>query len=292
MFFTVSKVAGFFATPSNVVISIGCLGLALLATRRARAGIWLIAASFVALAILGLSPIGNALMIPLEQRFSPWDAARGPPDGIIVLGGAISPDLSFARNEVVLNESAERLTVAAELARRYPNARILFSGGNGELIPGESEAPFASRLLQALAIPRDRILLEDRARNTFENAVYSKQIAQPMPGERWLLVTSAYHLPRAMGVFRKVGFPVEPYPVDWRTRGLEDALRPFATAGDGLRRVDTAVREWVGLAAYWITGRSSELFPGPMPDVHSATHAHTSPAVLACSEAPGQAPAD
>jgi uncharacterized SAM-binding protein YcdF (DUF218 family) len=269
MFFTVSKIAGFFAIPSNVVISIGCLGIALLATRRVRAGIWLIAASFIALAILGLSPVGNALMIPLEQRFPPWDAARGPPDGIIVLGGAISPDVSMARNEVVLNEAAERMTVAAELARRYPNARILFSGGRGELLPGASEAPFAFRLLQTFAIPRDRILLEDRSRNTFENAVYSKQIARPMPGERWLLVTSAYHLPRAIGVFRKVGFPVEPYPVDWRTRGTEDALRPFATVGDGLRRVDTAVREWVGLAVYWITGRSPELFPGPVPDVHS-----------------------
>jgi uncharacterized SAM-binding protein YcdF (DUF218 family) len=76
-------------------------------------------------------------------------------------------------------------------------------------------------------------------------------------------VTSAYHLPRAVGAFRKAGFPVEPYPVDWRTRGTKDALRPFASVGDGLRRVDTAVREWVGLVAYWMTGRSSELFPAP-----------------------------
>jgi uncharacterized SAM-binding protein YcdF (DUF218 family) len=263
MFFTASKVLGFFAIPSNLVISIGCLGLLLLATRRARAGARLMAASFVALALLGLSPIGNTLLIPLEQRFPPWDAARGPPDGIIVLGGAISPDVSVTRNEVVLNEAAERLTIVAELARRYPNARILLSGGSGELVPGPSEAPFALRLLESFAIPRARILLEDRSRNTIENAVYSKQLAQPMPGERWLLVTSAYHLPRAMGVFRKVGFAVEPYPVDWRTRGNEDALRPFGSVGDGLRRVDTAVREWVGLAVYWITGRSSELFPGP-----------------------------
>jgi uncharacterized SAM-binding protein YcdF (DUF218 family) len=269
MFFTVSKILGFFANPSDLVISIGFFGFVLLATRWARAGKWLIAACFVALAILGLSPIGNTLMVLLEQRFPPWDASRGPPDGIVVLGGAISPDASAARNEVVLNEAAERLTVVAELARRYPNARILFSGGSGELIPGESEAPFALRLLESFAIARDRILLEDRARNTVENAIYSKQMAQPMPGERWLLVTSAYHMPRAIGVFRKVGFPVEPYPVDWRTRGMQDALRPFASVGDGLRRVDTAVREWAGLAVYWITGRSSELFPGPLSDVHS-----------------------
>jgi uncharacterized SAM-binding protein YcdF (DUF218 family) len=261
MFFTLSKVLGFFAIPSNLVVAFGIAGLVLLATRWARAGRWLVGASFVALAVLGLSPIGNALIIPLEQRFPPWDESRGPPDGILVLGGAISPDVSLARDEVALNESAERLTVAAELARRYPNARVLFSGGTGALLHDEgSEAPFARRELEGLGIAHDRILLEDRSRNTIE-----KQIAQPKPGERWLLVTSAYHLPRAMGVFRKAGFPVEPCPVDWRTRGLEDALRPFPTVGDGLRRADTAMREWVGLAVYWITGRSSELFPGPTP---------------------------
>ena len=264
MFFTLSKVLGFFANPSNLVVAFGIAGLVLLATRWARAGRWLVGASFVALAVLGLSPIGNALIIPLEQRFPPWDESRGPPDGILVLGGAISPDVSLARDEVALNESAERLTVAAELARRYPNARVLFSGGTGALLHDEgSEAPFARRELEGLGIAHDRILLEARSRNTIENALYSKQIAQPKPGERWLLVTSAYHLPRAMGVFRKVGFAVEPCPVDWRTRGMEDALRPFPTVGDGLRRADTAMREWVGLAVYWITGRSSELFPGP-----------------------------
>jgi uncharacterized SAM-binding protein YcdF (DUF218 family) len=267
MFFPLSKILGFFASPSNLIILIGILGLLLLPTRFARAGRALAFASLVMLAILGLSPIGNALIIPLEARFPRWDATHGTPDGIIVLGGAISPDVSAARDEVALNEAAERLTVAAELARRYPAARVLFSGGSGALIYDEgAEAAFALRLLEALGIPRTRIILEDRSRNTVENAILSKAIARPKPGERWLLVTSAHHMPRAIGVFRKAGFPVEAYPVDWRTRGADDALRPFATVGDGLRRSDTAVREWVGLAVYWLTGRSSELFPAPTHD--------------------------
>jgi len=269
MFFPLSKILGFFAIPSNLVVSIGILGLLLLPTRFARAGRALAFASLIVLAILGLSPAGNALIIPLEERFPRWDATRGAPDGIIVLGGAISPDISAARDEVALNEAAERLTVVAELARRYPNARIVFSGGSGALIYDEgAEASFALRLLESFGIPPARITLEDRSRNTVENAVLSKAIAQPKPGERWLLVTSAHHLPRAVGVFRKAGFPVEAYPVDWRTRGADDALRPFASVGDGLRRSDTAVREWVGLAVYWLTGRSSELFPGPTPGRH------------------------
>jgi uncharacterized SAM-binding protein YcdF (DUF218 family) len=264
MFFVLSKVLGFFATPSNVVISAGLIGVLLMPTRFARAGRRLMAASLILLAVIGLSPLGNMLIIPLEQRFPPWDFGRAAPEGIVVLGGAVSADISAARNDIALNESAERMTVVAELARRYPNARIVFSGGSGALIFRDgTEAEFALRLFETFGIARDRIVAEDEARNTIENAVFSKALAKPTPGATWLLVTSAYHMPRAVGVFRQAGFPVEAFPVDWRTRGPPDALRPFFTLGDGIRRTDTAVREWVGLAVYWLTGRSANLFPRP-----------------------------
>ena len=264
MFFTLSKILGFFALPSNLIITIGFLGVLMLATRFARAGRRLVVLSILAIAIVGLSPLGNILILPLEQRFPPWDSARGTPDGIIVLGGAISPELSLFRGEISLNESAERVTVVAELAHRYPQARIVFSGGNGGLIVHEgNEAEFALKILQSFGIDPARLMAEDRSRNTYENAVFSKQLVNPKPGERWLLVTSAYHMPRSMGIFRQVSFPVEAYPVDFRTRGWIDAAVPFDTLGDGMRRTDTAMREYVGLVAYWITARSSALFPGP-----------------------------
>src|SRR5438309_3442724 len=161
------------------------------------------------------------------------------------------------------------MTAIAELARRFPDARIVFSGGSGRIIyAGVSEASLAARLFESFGIAKERIALEDKSRDTDENGRFTKELVQPKPGERWLLVTSAHHMPRAVGVFRAAGFPVEAYPVDWRTRGAEDALRPFASVGDGLRRSDTAVREWVGLAVYWLTGRSSELFPAPTHDGH------------------------
>jgi uncharacterized SAM-binding protein YcdF (DUF218 family) len=264
MFFFLAKVLGFFAIPSNFTVTIGLLGVLLLVTPWRRLGRCLAAVSLILLAIIGFSPLGNALIIPLEQRFPPWDPALGAPDGIVVLGGAISPDVSVARHEVALDEAAERMTSAVTLARRYPNARIIFSGGNGALVYREgTEAEFAVRIFEDLGIPHERITAEEQSRDTFENAVFSKLIAMPQPGEHWLLVTSAYHMPRAVGVFRRAGFPVEPYPVDWRTRGTEDLLRPFPTLGDGMRRTDTAMREWVGLLAYWLTGRSASLFPGP-----------------------------
>ena len=265
MYFVLSKILGFFANPSNLAIGCGLLGVVLLATRLARGGRRLIAASLIALAMMGFTPLGNILMILLEERFPPWDAARGAPDGIVVLGGGIRPDVSAARDDVVLTEAGARITAAVALARRYPNARLIYSGGTGALIYREgNEAQSAAQIFASLGIPRRRLMVEDQSRNTVENAVFSRRVAMPRPGERWLLVTSAYHMPRAIGTFRAAGFAVEAYPCDWRTRGMVDLARPFFTFDEGLGRTDTAIREWVGLLVYWLTGRSSALFPAPL----------------------------
>ena len=264
MFFILSKVLGFFALPSNLLISIGLIGLVMLCTRFTRLASWLVVTSLVLIAVAGLSPLGNALILPLEQRFPPWDASRGAPNGIVVLGGAITPDVSLARGAVALNEAAERVTTTVELARRYPDARIIYSGGSNALMFDDAvEAPIAVHEFESLGIPHERITAEEQSRNTIENAVFARLIADPKPGERWILVTSAYHMPRAIAAFRAAGFPVEAYPVDWRTRGPIDAVRPFGSLGDGLRRTDTAVREWVGLVAYRLAGKTAELFPRP-----------------------------
>jgi uncharacterized SAM-binding protein YcdF (DUF218 family) len=264
MFFILSKVLGFFALPSNLLITIGLVGLVLLLTRSRRLASWLVVTSLVLLALFGLSPLGNLLMLPLEERFPPWDASHGAPDGVIVLGGMSAEDVSAARGATALNEAAERVTVAVELARRYPNLRIIFSGGTNALIFGEeAEAAFAVRQLEALGVPHERITAEEQSRNTVENAVFSRLIANPQPGQRWLLLTSAFHMPRAIAVFRAAGFPVEAYPVDWRTTGPIDRVRPFPSVSEGLRRTDVAVHEWIGLLLYRLTGKTAELFPGP-----------------------------
>ncbi len=264
MFFILSKILGFFAAASNVLITIGVIGLCLLSTRFKRTASWLVVTTIVLIAIAGFSPLGNILMLPLEQRFPAWDSSHGPPDGIVVLGGAILPETSAARGEVSLNEAAERITATVELARKYPDARIVYSGGNASLIDNAPpEAAFAVSELVALGVAKDRITAEEQSRNTIENAVFSQLIAQPKPGERWLLVTSAFHMPRAMAVFRAAGFPVEAYPVDYRTRGPGDVARAFPTLADGLARTDFALHEWVGLVVYRLTGKTTELFPAP-----------------------------
>jgi uncharacterized SAM-binding protein YcdF (DUF218 family) len=264
VFFTLSKVLGFFALPTNLLISLGILGLLLLCTRFARFGSWLVVTSLVLLAIAGLSPLGNVLILPLEQRFPPWDPSHGPPDGIVMLGGVISPEVSLQRGTIALQEGAARFVVTVELARRYPNARIIVSGGTSSLIYDEGpEAGVAVSEFEALGIAHDRIIAEEQSRNTIENAVFSRLIANPQPGQRWLLVTSAFHMPRAMAAFRAAGFPVEAYPVDFRTRGPIDAVRPFDVLSKGLSRTDTAMHEWLGLLGYRISGKTSELFPAP-----------------------------
>jgi uncharacterized SAM-binding protein YcdF (DUF218 family) len=182
-----------------------------------------------------------------------------------VLGGPIDPDLSAAHGRPVVNSAPDRFVAAAALAHKYPDARIVFSGGSSSLISNEQrEADYAVTLFESLGIDKARLIMDRDSRNTYENAQFSKQLAAPKPGERWLLVTSAYHMPRAVGLFRKVGFAVEPYPVDWHVgRDIADifAFTQFST--DGLVRTDTAVREWLGLIAYWLAGRTSALFPGP-----------------------------
>jgi uncharacterized SAM-binding protein YcdF (DUF218 family) len=264
MFFIVSKVLGFFTQPSNVIATVCAIGALLLLLRRQRTGTLLLSFGVVLLLVLGYSPAGNVLMLSLTERFPAWQSDGREPDGIVVLGGAIDADATAARQLLEVNSSAERVTAMLELARRYPKARIVFSGGPSSLIETSlAEAPVAGDLLQRFGVAPDRIVLESASRTTDENARFTRAMVAPKPGELWLLVTSAVHMPRAIGVFRKAGFDIEAYPVDWRTRGWIDAAEPFDQLSSGLARTDAAMHEWVGLVAYWLSGRSSELLPGP-----------------------------
>jgi uncharacterized SAM-binding protein YcdF (DUF218 family) len=266
-FFILAKVLGFFALPSNLLITLALIGIVLLILHFRRAGMACLIASVLLLAVFGLSPAGNALILPLEDRFPPWDPARGAPDGIIVLGGSVDPEVSEARHMPVVRNAADRMMAPVELARRYPNARVVFTGGSANLVSAEArEADASGAILEGLGIPKERLIIERNSRNTYENALFTKQLVNPKPGERWLLITSAYHMPRSIGLFRSVGFDVEAYPVDWRTSGPEDLFRFTNLAADGLSRTEVATREWIGLVAYRLIGKTGELLPGPAKD--------------------------
>jgi uncharacterized SAM-binding protein YcdF (DUF218 family) len=264
MFFVISKIGFFFIQPSNALVFCGGAGAALLWTRWKRLGRWLCGLSVLALAICGLSPAANLLILPLEERF-PAPQEIGSIDGIIVLGGAQDTIVMSARKAPSLTSAGERLMIVPRLARQFPGVPVIHSGGHGGMMVAEaSEADGAEALFRDFGIPEERIVLEDRSRNTYENALFTKELVNPKPGQRWLLVTSAYHMPRSVGVFRAVGWSgIIPYPVDWRTRGWQDAGLGFSGVSEGLKRFDIAAREWIGLTVYWMTGKTSALFPEP-----------------------------
>lgn len=260
MFFTASKILAFFAAPSNILISLAIVGMLLLFTPWARLGRVLAFIALVLIAVLGMVPVGSMLIGVLEDRFPQWDASRGEPTGFIVLGGAVDPAISQDRGTTSFGPAGERLTSVAELARRYPHAKFIYTSGSNELGGGIAEADYVMPLFEKLGVDTSRIVLENKARNTEENARFSKAIANPKLGDRWVVVTSAAHMARSIGAFRAAGFNVEAYPVDWQTR------KPFASGMKyfvrGLVDVDDAAHEYIGLVMYWLTGRSSELLPG------------------------------
>jgi uncharacterized SAM-binding protein YcdF (DUF218 family) len=205
VFFFLSKTLGILLLPSNLLVGMGIVGLILVLTRFAAVGRNLVAASVLLLAICGFSPVGNWLLYPLEARFPQWKETGGAPDGVIVLGAAIDVNMSTIYASVVFGGSVDRIIAAAGIARCYPDARILFSGGNTNLTGSDAskEADLSAAFMETFGVSRSRLVLERQSRNTYENAEFAKALVSPKKGEHWLLVTSAYHMPRSIGIFRK-----------------------------------------------------------------------------------------
>ena len=263
MLFIISKLLWLLLAPSMLMLVLAWVGLLLLFRHRRRAGLTCLVVVLVALALIAVLPVGDAMLAPLENRFPEVTVLPANVTGIIVLGGAVETDLSAARGMPSLNAAAERMTSLVYLARRYPKARLAFTGGNGELIHAPmQEATVARALFMQLGLDQSRIVYESRSRTTYENAVLLKALLDPQPGQLWLLVTSAWHMPRSVGLFRHAGWTVLPYPVGYKTAPtLMAAIR--GSLPDRLATVDLATHEWVGLAAYWLLGRTSALFPAP-----------------------------
>lgn len=265
--FTLSKILALAAQPSTLAVLCILAGLWMMrrgaAGRLARRLAW---GGTLVLVAGGLTPVGNLLVLPLEQRFAsvPAPSSADRVDGIILLGGFEDGWVSAGRGGLGVNEAAERVTEGLRLALRHPEAKVVFSGGVGGLLARDVDAvePVA-RFLTDAGVARERLVLEGRSRNTFENAMLTRDLVRPAAGERWYLVTSAFHMPRAMGLFRKAGFDVVAYPVDYRTRGPEDVTRFFERIPQGLLRLDLGANEWLGLLAYRALGRIDELFPAP-----------------------------
>jgi len=263
MFFVLSKALWLAVDPITLLIACALLG-ALLARRAPRAGRALALIGAGAMLVVAVLPVGVLLLRPLEERFPGPPADAAAPYGVIVLGGSINLGLSLARGQTALDESATRLTEAAILARRFPEAKVVYSGGSAQQVDSDpTEAAEARDLLIALGVDASRIEIEDRSRNTDQNARFTATLVKPKPEQTWWLVTSAWHMPRSMGLFEKAGFSVRADPVDYRSYGDDGDYLPNREPTRGLRLFELAVHEWIGLAAYRLAGKIDAWFPGP-----------------------------
>jgi len=261
LFFWISKLAWFVIAPDSLLLLLILWVCVLLWRKRYRPARWLLGVIVLVLLIVGLFPVGQWVFYPLESRFPANPTLPESVTGIIVLGGAEDAVLSEIWKQVEVNGRAERLLTFLTLAKQYPRAKLVFTGGSGRLLDQEFKgASVAKTLFQEHGLDLSRLILEDQSRNTYENAVCSKTLVNPDPDETWILITTAWHMPRSVGIFREVGWPVIPYPVDhWTVPGnlLEIG---FDLAGH-LRNLKIATKEWMGLLSYYISGKTSALFP-------------------------------
>jgi len=262
--FVLSKIFIFLTDFGFILPALLCIGALLLWTRWHRAGRWIVSLTMLTVAAFSVFPVGTWLIAALENRFPVVHKVAKPVTGIVTLGGTISQFLTAARGQPALTAGAERLTEFVALGRRHPEARLVFSGGSGSLIRQDVKEADAARLFfRQMGLDVSRIMFERQSRNTFENATLTYSLAKPGAGERWVLITSAMHMPRAIGAFRKAGWSPIAYPVDFKTFGparfsIEPELR-----FEGMGRLSAALREWMALAIYRVLGRTETLFPAP-----------------------------
>jgi uncharacterized SAM-binding protein YcdF (DUF218 family) len=266
-YLVLSKLFWLVAEPSSLLLTLWLVGTVLLWTPWLRFGRWVVALAALATLANAMLPIGQWALKPIEDRFPPLVNLPPRVDGILVLGGVVDESVIGRRGlpRSLAAAGSPRLDAFLELARRYPMARHVFTGGSIELInERDTEADVVRRIFARLGLDTTRIIFEDRSRNTWENARFSFELIKPQPEELWILITSARHMPRAIGTFRQAGWMnVLAFPIDYLTGDNEPQFQPSFGLGANLDVLAEAIREYIGLVVYRHLGRTSELFPGP-----------------------------
>ncbi len=250
--------------PLTIILVFLLIALLLIWTGFRKLGLTTLIAAVLVLFISAYTTLGTVLLAPLEDRFAKQTELPQRVDGIVVLGGYMNGDINAGRPGFELNSAADRIFETMRLARLYLDAKVIVSGGDGAFFEdAKPEADSTRTMLSDLGFSGDRFIFENKSRNTVENAEFSKALAEPKPGETWLLVTSAYHMPRSIGCFRKAGFDVVAWPVDYKTPAKQSLSLYLESPNEALSRFSVATREWMGLTAYWMTGKTDMLLPQP-----------------------------
>ena len=262
VFFFTSKIVWALITPGSLLVILGMFAWLSLVAGWQKISRLFLSLTALFLLLVGTLPLGEWLISPLENRFAANAALPMNPAGVIVLGGAVNPALSDTWGQTEIGGAAERLTAFIYLANLYPDTQLVFTGGSGSLTEqAYKEADYTRFLFEQLDMGDRAIIYESESRNTAENALHSIKLLNPQAAEEWILITSAFHMPRAVGVFCQAGWPVTPYPVDhYSDKG--ELLRIDYRFSDNLRTLETAIHEWVSLLAYRITRQTDRLLPG------------------------------
>jgi uncharacterized SAM-binding protein YcdF (DUF218 family) len=261
LFYIASKVFWFIASPDNFIILLFAIS-ALLIAKKSKWGMRLLCTSLVLACTILFFPVADILLRPLEKRFPIPTQLPAKIEGIIVLGGAERGDLGIQWQQAQFNHAAERMMSIPALAKRYPDAKIVFTGGSGSLLHPQDVSLSAIEQWFIEQGVEGRVLWEKKSRNTYENALLTEALLQQVPKGRWLLVTSAFHMPRSMGIFEKRGWNVIAYPVDFYSK-TADGLRLDPKYWMHIRDLNFTLKEWIGLIVYYASGKTDSVFPAP-----------------------------
>ncbi|RCW23426.1 uncharacterized SAM-binding protein YcdF (DUF218 family) [Ciceribacter lividus] len=260
--FLSSKLFWIVAQPLSLAFLATFAGAACVAARRSRAGLLFLGAALALLFVTLYTSAGTVALQRLEAQIP--RPVRDPEEVgcMIVLGGAFETEVTTTRGGFELNQAADRFVEALRLALKFPQSRILVSGGDGSFSGAyEGDAAAARRFFSGFGISESRLISESASRTTFENVVNSSRLLADPALRGCLLITSAFHMPRSLALFRKAGIDVTPWPTDYRTSGSAilrlDVTQPMLNA----QQTATAMREWIGLLAYYLTGRTASVLP-------------------------------
>ncbi|MCW8915548.1 MAG: YdcF family protein [Magnetovibrio sp.] len=262
--FLAAKLLGFLLNPYSLFIAgLGLSFILLMTTRKLRAGRYLLTLVLGCYVVFGMFPIGTWAINQLEDRFPMAKDHPAPIAGILVLGGSVSTVMTRERGQVSVGGNIERLTEFVRLSQRHPEAKLAYIGGQGRVFDRKpTEAEVSKRFLDEIGMDTSTVWFEDKSRNTEEGAYVS--YAHLQPGDApWVLITSASHMPRAVGLFRKAGWSIMAHPVDYGT--LPGGHISWTPKWPGsLGPLNAAIYEWAGLVFAWTRGKIDDVFPGPI----------------------------
>ena len=261
IFFFLSKLVWMVTAPDSLLLILLLIAWTLLWRGKNRSAKRVLGFVVGILMVVALFPVGEWILYPLEIRFPKNPVLPQKVDGVIVLSGTENAILSTKWNQVELGDATERLLTFQTLARRYPEAKLVFTGGSGSMVyQGYKGADVAKMLFEQQGMNISHVTFESESKNTYENVVFSKLLAKPVSGENWILITSAFHMPRSVGIFCQAGWPMIPYPVDHYT-WPGNLFRVDLGLASHLSILSMGIKEWLGLVIYYSTGKTATLFP-------------------------------